>query len=100
MFLHRFGIFGVLAVLPAAAQVYSPISPSATEATRHQHGLPKGVRVHPDGSITNTAWSGYVVNGPSGSVTDVKGSWIVPAVTCAGPGSTVYRLYSPSSRLL
>jgi hypothetical protein len=29
----------------------------------------------------STNWSGYVVNGSSGSVTYVQGSWIVPAVT-------------------
>ena len=34
-------------------------------------------------------WSGYSVTGPVGSVTDVKGSWTVPVVTCA-PGETSY----------
>jgi hypothetical protein len=29
-------------------------------------------------------WSGYAVTGSKGSVTDVKASWIVPAVTCGG----------------
>ncbi len=34
------------------------------------------------GPSTSTNWSGYAVTGPAGSVTDAKGSWIVPAVTC------------------
>jgi hypothetical protein len=29
-------------------------------------------------------WSGYAVTSGSGSVTDVKGSWTVPSVTCSG----------------
>jgi hypothetical protein len=29
-------------------------------------------------------WAGYAVNGSAGSVADVKGSWVVPAVTCNG----------------
>ncbi len=28
-------------------------------------------------------WAGYAVDSPAGSVTDVKGSWTVPAVTCS-----------------
>ncbi len=38
------------------------------------------------GSSTN--WAGYAINGASGSVTDAKGSWIVPAVTCPSSGNT------------
>jgi hypothetical protein len=29
-------------------------------------------------------WSGYAIAGAKGSVTDVKGSWVVPQVTCGG----------------
>lgn len=35
-----------------------------------------------EGSSSSTNWGGYAVTGASGSVTDVKGSWVVPAVTC------------------
>lgn len=28
-------------------------------------------------------WAGYALDGPVGSVNDVKGSWVVPTVTCA-----------------
>jgi hypothetical protein len=36
--------------------------------------------------VTSTNWSGYAVTGAKGSVTDVKASWIVPAVTCPPTG--------------
>jgi hypothetical protein len=41
-----------------------------------------------EGSAASLNWSGYAVTGPNGSVTDVQGSWTVPAVTC--PGGTQY----------
>ncbi len=36
-------------------------------------------------------WAGYAVTGSPGSVTDVKGSWIVPSVTC--PGGSQYAAF-------
>jgi hypothetical protein len=33
-------------------------------------------------SSCSTNWSGYAVTAPTGSVTDVVGSWTVPSVTC------------------
>lgn len=53
----RFGILGAFAVLPMLAQV-----------------LPRN----------HALFSGYAAAGATNSVTDVKGSWIVPAVTCSG----------------
>jgi hypothetical protein len=42
---------------------------------------------------TTTNWSGYAVDGPAGSMNDVSGSWVVPAVT--GPtGKKVKTQYS------
>ena len=44
------------------------------------------IRVHrqrKEGSWESTNWSGYAVTGSNGSVTDVKGSWIVPTATCS-----------------
>jgi hypothetical protein len=41
---------------------------------------PPRIKIGPD---TSTNWSGYAVTGPAGSVSDVTGSWVVPAVTCA-----------------
>jgi len=84
MSFRRFGILGMLAVLPVVAQVYNP----PTEAPRLRHGLARDVRVRPDGSMTSTNWSGYIVSGAAGSVTDAKGSWIVPAIPCSGSEST------------
>ena len=50
---------------------------------------PAQASVHPSshpaiftGAYTSTNWSGYAITGPSGSVTDVKGSWVVPRVVC------------------
>ncbi len=36
-------------------------------------------------SVSSLNWSGYAVTGATGSVTDVKGSWVVPAIqgTCS-----------------
>ncbi|HZW84894.1 MAG TPA: G1 family glutamic endopeptidase [Nitrososphaerales archaeon] len=36
----------------------------------------------PSGTVCSTNWSGFAVTGSSGSVSDVKGSWKVPSVTC------------------
>jgi hypothetical protein len=44
-------------------------------------------------SACSTNWGGYAVTGSSGSVTDVKGSWIVPSVTCTKRGSTYAALW-------
>ena len=37
-------------------------------------------------NVTSDNWSGYAVTGAKGSVTDVKASWTVPAVTCPSTG--------------
>ncbi|MGP8247026.1 MAG: G1 family glutamic endopeptidase [Bryobacteraceae bacterium] len=75
-------LLGALVVLPAVAQIPdAPVSSAiATPISRHHH-VP--LRIHErryDGSITSENWSGYAVTGTN--VTDVKGSWIVPAVNC------------------
>jgi hypothetical protein len=50
---------------------------------------PPRIKVGPD---TATNWSGYVITGPAGSVSDVTGSWVVPLVTCAA-GETSYAAF-------
>lgn len=40
------------------------------------------------GTATSTNWAGYAVTGAAGSVTDAKGSWIVPTLSCGS--STTY----------
>jgi hypothetical protein len=45
------------------------------------------VRIHRQQNLTkwdSSNWSGYAVTGPNMSVSDVKGSWIVPAARCTG----------------
>ncbi len=41
-------------------------------------------------SVTSTNWSGYAVTGPSGSTSDAKGSWIVPAIQGACTSTNQY----------
>ncbi len=41
-------------------------------------------------SVSSTNWSGYAVTGRKGSVTDVKGSWIVPAIQGTCPSTNQY----------
>ena len=36
-----------------------------------------------DASLLSFNWSGYAIQGSPGSVSDVKGSWLVPTVTCS-----------------
>src|ERR1022692_2617608 len=59
MFLQRFGVLLAVSMLPSVNA--ASVSPQ------------------PGGN-----WSGYVVTGARNSVTDVWGSWIVPAATCSG----------------
>ncbi|MCL5068951.1 MAG: G1 family endopeptidase [Thaumarchaeota archaeon] len=40
------------------------------------------------GTATSTNWAGYAVTSPAGSVTDAKGSWTVPTLSCGS--STTY----------
>jgi peptidase A4-like protein len=42
------------------------------------------------GSFQSTNWSGYAVTGSTGSVTDAKGSWKVPAIVGACPSTNQY----------
>jgi hypothetical protein len=35
----------------------------------------------PTGTVCSTNWSGFAVTAPTGSVSNVEGSWIVPAVS-------------------
>src|SRR5438552_384168 len=82
---------GLLATLVLAAVALS------ADAAQTVHGLTiashqlRPIIVHHvrDTTVGSYNWSGYAVNGAVGSVTDVKGSWKVPAVTCA-PGETSY----------
>ncbi len=43
-----------------------------------------------NGSFSSTNWSGFAVTGSSGSVSDAKGSWVVPAIQGTCPGTNQY----------
>jgi hypothetical protein len=75
----RLGILGVIAILPAFAQVSS--APSSMETPSPRQHRPIRDRVdHGDGTTTSSNWSGYAVLGTS--FTSAKGSWTVPPATC------------------
>jgi len=76
-------ILGALVVLLATVLVSYAPSPaqSLSGTSRHRHD-PAIIRERHGRNATSTNWSGYAVTGADGSVTDVKGSWIVPTVIC------------------
>jgi hypothetical protein len=45
---------------------------------------------HGKNLVDSTNWSGYAVTGGNGSVSDVRGSWIVPSANCSNSPSTSY----------
>jgi hypothetical protein len=45
---------------------------------------------HGKNLVDSTNWSGYAVTGANGSVSDVRGSWIVPSANCSNSPSTSY----------
>jgi len=52
-------------------------------ALRHAH-LPMHLHLRRDQTVAESYnWSGYAVTGATGSVSDVKASWIVPTATCS-----------------
>ncbi len=46
-------------------------------------------RIH-DASVSSTNWSGFAVTGSAGSVSDAKGSWVVPTIQGTGAGANQY----------
>jgi peptidase A4-like protein len=69
-------VFIALSFLMAASAL--PI-PQLTLAPRMQ-----------EGSFQSTNWSGYAVTGSSGSVSDAKGSWVVPTIQGTCPSTNQY----------
>lgn len=75
-------VFVVLLALSATAAAVTPrVWPGATLGIRPQH-RDIIIRERHGSQVTSSNWSGYAVTGLKGSVTDAKGSWIVPSVTC------------------
>ena len=69
-----------LLFIPAAVAL-GGASPKGAEipSARPVH-RPIVIRDVRDGTVNSFNWSGYAVTGPTGSVTDAKGSWVVPAI--------------------
>ncbi len=78
----RLGMLGMLAALPALAQVSNGSITTETKAqvTPRQHAPMRFRNVRSDGTLESDNWSGYAVTGTS--FTHVRGTWTVPAVNC------------------
>jgi hypothetical protein len=74
------GLLITLTVISTGGDRHLP-APKLIALARH-HGPNRIHERHENGQYTSYNWSGYAVTGASGAVTDVKGSWIVPAVNC------------------
>jgi hypothetical protein len=61
--------------------------PPEPSVPRHS---PIQIRESRNGSTTSTNWSGYAVTAAPGTVTDVKASWIVPAIVGPCPAGNQY----------
>ncbi len=85
---HRLGLLGMLAALPALAQVSSgSMTPeSKTQMTPRQHAPMRLRNVRSDGTLESDNWSGYAVTGSS--FTHVRGTWTVPTVDCGQTPNT------------
>jgi len=80
------GICLALGVFALATGPVSGASLAVTAAVRHD---PIHIHERHGNQVTSSNWSGYAVTGANGSVTDVKGSWVVPSVKC-GNTPTAY----------
>ena len=79
---------GLMVTLAILLRADVPVAATGSAVTLSRHDP---VKIHHlrDGVAYSTNWSGYAVTGNPGSVTDVKASWVVPAVTCSA-GQTQY----------
>jgi len=84
----RSGLLATLILAAVALNADAAQTVHGLTITSHRH---RPIVIHHvrDTTVGSYNWSGYAVNGAVGSVTDVKGSWTVPTVTCA-PGETSY----------
>jgi hypothetical protein len=84
---------GIAALASAAMIVSSSLAPARpTPVPAPHHRRPADIRNHRfDGSYESTNWSGYAVTGSN--FTQVTGSWIIPASTCAAGSSAEYAAF-------
>src|SRR3989442_10465896 len=78
-----------LSISSAGATVFITLSFLMAASALPIPQLTLAPRMH-EGSFQSTNWSGYAVTGASGSVTDVKGSWTVPAIQGTCPDTNQY----------
>src|SRR5712692_4471420 len=83
----RASIAGSLAVVAILSLSSLGLAQSLSPQAGVPHRSVPRIRALTNGAATSTNWSGYAVTGPAGSVTDAKGSWIVPSVTCSSAAS-------------
>src|SRR3989475_12545199 len=83
----RASIAGSLAVVAILSLASLGLTQSLLPQSVVPHRSVPRIRALTEGTATSLNWSGYAVTGPAGSVTDAKGSWIVPSVTCSSAAS-------------
>jgi hypothetical protein len=95
-------LLAVTGIAAALVSIEQPAERGAFDSSGHRVPVQRmPLQHHPmqlhrklnDSAYTSTNWAGYAVTGAPGSVTDVKASWIVPAVDCtktSGDGPNVY----------
>src|SRR5260370_40828673 len=79
-----FNMKRVLGVLTVLTLILVNFSPPVLASEARTHGP---IIRNKNGSSTN--WSGYAAYN-SGAASDVKGSWVVPAVNCTGVTQNTY----------
>src|SRR3989441_2055741 len=78
-----------LSISSAGATVFITLSFLMAASALPIPQLTLAPRMH-EGSFQSTNWSGYAVTGASGSVSDAKGSWTVPAIQGTCPSTNQY----------
>jgi hypothetical protein len=88
--MSRAGLLGVLLALTTVA--WRADGPNSTQVPTPvaRHHDPIIIHERHGRNVTSTNWSGYAVAGAKGSVTDVKASWIVPAIAGTCPSTEQY----------
>jgi len=90
------GAFRLLAIV-VLVSFLTPTTVFASNGQSQQPSVSLPLRIHSVNfcptSSCSTNWGGYAATGSTGSVSDVKASWIVPSVTCPKSGSTYAALW-------
>src|SRR5262245_53546689 len=96
MFIRRAGapLFGALVITYAVVLVTSTAPPrrSMSGISARSHA-PAIIKERHGKNATSSNWAGYAVTGADGSVTDAKGSWIVPSVICSASAPDSYSAF-------